>query len=474
MLFTFSALLFFQISTYHYETLDWDINTFLVTSLEFGRGNLPFEYQYDNKPPLLFAIFYLFTIITNKSLVYINLLNDLIICLILGQTIFLFNTEKKEIKVNNFLPGLIFILLISNVWFHPSYSEYLSLFFIVSALLIYKKLNSIYKYFLIGSLLALSSLINIGTSIFLVCFLIIYFIQEKKIIHKISSTLLGFGFIHTISISVYFFNGALEEYVMAMLFIPLSYGGTEFSFSNSITVFLTSFISYSFYIYLLLLVSISIALFKVSIIIKNQNIKFKNIEILFFIIFSLLFYSLAGKGYYHHLIFFLYFVSLSSIWIRNISNNRYFTIIVFVTLFLSLNQYKDQTFENIQNFNSIEDNYPVRSAAGTIIKKKLDYENIFSSEHVLLLYYLDKQNSSYIVHPALYDYEEITSVLIEFDKISQNEIYVNSIKNQNIIEGSKIENINSDFYELGFEIVNPHLLNYWDPDSKLKIFINEK
>ena len=135
MLFTFSALLFFQISTYHYETLDWDINTFLVTSLEFGRGNLPFEYQYDNKPPLLFAIFYLFTIITNKSLVYINLLNDLIICLILGQTIFLFNTEKKEIKVNNFLPGLIFILLISNVWFHPSYSEYLSLFFIVSALI---------------------------------------------------------------------------------------------------------------------------------------------------------------------------------------------------------------------------------------------------------------------------------------------------------------------------------------------------
>ena len=74
----------------------------------------------------------------------------------------------------------------------------------------------------------------------------------------------------------------------------------------------------------------------------------------------------------------------------------------------------------------------------------------------------------------MYDYEEITSVLIDFDKISQNEIYVNSIKNQNIIEGSKIENINSDFYELGFEIVNPHLLNYWDPDSKLKIFINEK
>ena len=59
----------------------------------------------------------------------------------------------------------------------------------------------------------------------------------------------------------------------------------------------------------------------------------------------------------------------------------------------------------------------------------------------------------------MYDYEEITSVLTEFDKISQNEIYINSIKDLNIIEGSKIEIINTDFYELDFEIINPHLLN---------------
>ena len=29
----------------------------MVTSLEFGRGNLPYEFQYENKPPLLFLIF---------------------------------------------------------------------------------------------------------------------------------------------------------------------------------------------------------------------------------------------------------------------------------------------------------------------------------------------------------------------------------------------------------------------------------
>ena len=55
----FFIILLFQSSTYNFETLDWDVNAFLVTSLEIGRGNLPFENQYENKPPLLFTIFYL-------------------------------------------------------------------------------------------------------------------------------------------------------------------------------------------------------------------------------------------------------------------------------------------------------------------------------------------------------------------------------------------------------------------------------
>ena len=72
MLFLFFLIFFFQSSTYNYETLDWDVNAFLVTSLELGRGNLPFETQYENKPPLLFAIFYFFTIVANKNLLIIK------------------------------------------------------------------------------------------------------------------------------------------------------------------------------------------------------------------------------------------------------------------------------------------------------------------------------------------------------------------------------------------------------------------
>lgn len=93
-LFAFFQVIIIQFSTHHVETLDWDINAFLVTSLEFGRGNLPYEFQYENKPPLLF-LFYLFSIIAENNLFFIKIINDFIIFLIL---IMMSNLYKKNVK----------------------------------------------------------------------------------------------------------------------------------------------------------------------------------------------------------------------------------------------------------------------------------------------------------------------------------------------------------------------------------------
>ena len=94
-LFAFFQVIIIQFSTHHVETLDWDINAFLVTSLEFGRGNLPYEFQYENKPPLLFFLFYLFSIITENNLFFIKIINYFIIFLIL---IMMSNLYKKNVK----------------------------------------------------------------------------------------------------------------------------------------------------------------------------------------------------------------------------------------------------------------------------------------------------------------------------------------------------------------------------------------
>ena len=269
----FFLVLIFQSSTYNFETLDWDINAFLVTSLELGRGNLPFENQYENKPPLLFAIFYFFSVIANKNILIIKVLNDVIIFLISVQTIFLFTKKESKPKIFNFVPSIVFILFTSNVWFHPSYSEYLSLFCITSSYLIYKRLENKNKFLIIGMLLSASSLINLGTSIVLICFGIKFFLYEDDRIISLFNLFLGFGIIHLVFLSIYIIDGSLGEYLMAMLQIPISYGTTDFSLTSSLTVFFTSFVKYSYPIYILILVSISLFLHMILKMVKESRFK---------------------------------------------------------------------------------------------------------------------------------------------------------------------------------------------------------
>ena len=473
MLFLFFLIFFFQSSTYNYETLDWDINAFLVTSLELGRGNLPFETQYENKPPLLFAIFYFFTIVANKNLLIIKILNDLIIFLISVQSIYLFKKRGTRPEIFSFVPSVVFILVTSNVWFHPSYSEFISLFCISSSYLIYKRSENRNKFLIIGLLLSASSLINLGTSLFLICFVVILLLYENNKYKKIFNLLIGFGIIHLILLGIYAVNGSLSDYLMAMVQIPLSYGVTEFSLFSSLTIFLTSFIKYNLLIYTLILFSISLSVHIILKMVRENKLMFENSELIFLIFFGLMFFNLAGKGYYHHLIFLLYFLSLSFIFLRDTIINK--GIVVFFILVITgftISEFTEYSLNNIKNFLTLEEEYPIKKVSNEIILHNYKYDEIFSTNHILLLYYLDKPNTSYVVHPALYDYEEITSVLIENNKIKDNEIVFQLDRLPQIYEGNDLETTdNSNYYKIELPEINNSLLNYWTKDNNVFLFI---
>lgn len=473
MLFLFFLIFFFQSSTYNYETLDWDVNAFLVTSLELGRGNLPFETQYENKPPLLFAIFYFFTIVANKNLLIIKILNDLIIFLISVQSIYLFKKRGTRPEIFSFVPSVVFILVTSNVWFHPSYSEFISLFCISSSYLIYKRSENRNKFLIIGLLLSASSLINLGTSLFLICFVVILLLYENNKYKKIFNLLIGFGIIHLILLGIYAVNGSLSDYLMAMVQIPLSYGVTEFSLFSSLTIFLTSFIKYNLLIYTLILFSISLSIHIILKMVRENKLMFENSELIFLIFFGLMFFNLAGKGYYHHLIFLLYFLSLSFIFLRDTIINK--GIVVFFILVITgftISEFTEYSLNNIKNFLTLEEEYPIKKVSNEIILHNYKYDEIFSTNHILLLYYLDKPNTSYVVHPALYDYEEITSVLIENNKIKDNEIVFQLDRLPQIYEGNDLETTdNSNYYKIELPEINNSLLNYWTKDNNVFLFI---
>ena len=140
-------------------------------------------------------------------------------------------------------------------------------------------------------------------------------------------------------------------------------------------------------------------------------------------------------------------------------------------MLFSLNQFKDLTYNNFLNIENLEDNYPLKKAANQIIKNNIDYDSIFSTDNILILYYLDRPNASYVVHPALYDYQEITSVLIEFNKISENEKNEKFSLNLSLYEGDFFENnLSLEYSKVKFDQIDNFLINFWSKSKTVNIY----
>ena len=123
-----------------------------------------------------FFNFFFFSLITNSNLFYIKIINDILILLIL---IMMSNLYKKSVDdvISRYTPPLLFLLFTSNVWFHPNYSEYLIIVFLALAQ-IFNHTNLKSQNILIGFSVGLASLINIGSSLFLISFLLIINLEK--------------------------------------------------------------------------------------------------------------------------------------------------------------------------------------------------------------------------------------------------------------------------------------------------------
>jgi hypothetical protein len=469
----FIQVILIQFSTHHYETLDWDINTFLVTSLEFGRGDLPYEFQYENKPPLLFLIFFIFSAISQKSLLLIKIINDLIIFLLSISLTRLYG--NKSFSLWNLIPGLTFIAFTSNVWFHPNYSEYLLLVFVVASNFIYQKSDSKFKYLYVGILLALSTLVNLGAIVFLLSYILIIYIKEERVRVEYRNLFFGFSFVHLLTGITYFVFGILEEYIMSLVVIPYSYTSSETSFWSAIQVFVQALADFDLFLYGLLVILITFTLFKTVSLIRSLDFNNFTSEIVIQIFASALFFGLSSKGYYHHLIPLLYFLpACLHLLDKRLSKGVIIFFVVFS--FIGVNEkLANQSINNIRNLQTLEENYPTKKAYNQI-KNQIDNNDIiFSTENILLLYFLDRPNSSYIVHPALYNYPEITSVLESSNKISKKEVIKNLQLLPDVIEGSSFDRslIDMNIYqEIVFRNINFELLNYWD-EGDVTVYIKK-
>ena len=466
-----------QASSHNFETLDWDINSFIVSAMDIGRGNLPLENQFETKQPLLFIIYFLFTKLSFGNLIVIKLLNDLMLflnCILIYKIIGTNKNNKNNLDA--FVASLIFVLFTSNYWYHPGYSEIYSIFFIASSYLLIVKPNITKLNLLIsGVLFSFSTMVNIGSILFIFPLLISIYSRQKKKLKNLVFYIYGFTFSHFFLFLIYLFSGLLNTYLISFIKIPLSYANSEFNLLNEIQVFSESFLNYNLLIFIILILCFSITISRV---ISNYLIERKifidsDLELLLFLITSFIFYYSAGKGYYHHLLFALFFLSFGA---KEIPTKK-FKIVIYFILFISSVQvvlnFLPHSTNNLRNLNNIENNYPVKEVSKNLSRYLDKEDRVFSTNNILILYYLNKPNSSYIVHPSLYEYKEITKVLTENNKINKDEISYQLSLKPKLIEGLDSHLISNEYKEIRFQNIRKELINYWEKENQILIHFKD-
>ncbi len=405
----------------NFETIDWDIASYLVASQDIANGNVPNQYQWESKGPVLFYFYYLLMLFAGKNFLIFKLLNDLILIVI---TIFLYLTIyelSNKNKLKSIFSSLLFLVLMSQSWAVGEFSEIYSLFFISCAsYLMVAKISDRYKYIYIGTLLALSTLVNQGTILFALPILHYIFLDTRG--KNLKNGLIKFitpGIIvHLLFLLYYSYHSILDVYITTYIQIPLGYIQSNYANLYELKVFFRSFYESYHPIYFALL-SILIFLITQLFTLFNRLSNYINDWIITFLITSVIFYYVGSHNYYHHLIFFLFAISLSVIKIPNSQSLLIYSFISIASVLLII-QDGNQAVYNLKNTESLFEDYPLRKLSQEIDMQFPNDYTVLALDHTLILYYLDKPNYTYIIHPSNHAEDYIVKTLASLGKINEN------------------------------------------------------
>jgi hypothetical protein len=480
----------------NYETITWDVASYLVASIEISEGYIPMETQWESKGPLLFYIYnYLFDI-SNSNYVIFRLLNDVVlylISLVLFSIVYILS-DKKILK--SFMISVLFILLTSKVSYVSEFSELYCLFFIALAYLFNLIIQkNILKYFIVGFLISLSSSVNQGSLLFLIPFIVMIILDNKKnyknFLIQVSALFFAFTLFHAFFIIIYFSKDMADLYFANYVKIPLGYTGESLSSFYELRVWAREFYHYNRFLYF--------SFFTLIIVFTLDNLKSIKSSILdinvISIIIGILIYFIGSHNYYHHLFYFLFFLPLL---FTKVSDKRYekliFSFIFFATINIFINSIQP-AYNNLKSIDTTLQNYPLYQLSEEIDSYFEGEYSVFALDYLFVLSYLDIKNYSYIVHPMNHFEEFITSVLIDIGRIEEDNVnfLINSepdviicnttmIINGEILRIDKINNYNCEILEYKGNYFrldtdkyrkNNNLFYYKDPYRTINVYLKK-
>ena len=483
----------------NFETIDWDISSYLVVSNEINQGHLPLERQWESKPPLLFYIYNFFTTLSGNNYLIFRILNDLIVYFLSIILFMISNKNFGNTKSVSLLISTTYIIFMSTVWNTLEYSELYSLIFLSVSFYFYTKKTFNNSSYLSGVFLGLSILCNQGTLIFFLGFVFsLIFKNSDEVNNKLIfliKFIFGIAIPNLIFLFLYYSNNLFDIYFAHFFSIPLSYASEGFNFLGGLIDYLRSLYKFNAALYtLFIFIIISVSIHSLNNRIKNKkNIFYSIDDISIFIIFSIIFYFVGSHGYYHHLLFLIFFLPLSIMKIATTAQKNLFILfLVSALISTSITQFP-LSINNLKEFDTTYENYPLR-ALSEEIDSYFDDEDytILAFDYNLVLFYLNKHNQSYIVHSENYLEDYIVNELIEIEYISENEInYLldqeadvvicsprmikNGVVTKNELINCEISDYKKNYKKIDTSIFinNDNLQYYRDPYKEISLFIKQ-
>lgn len=418
-----------QAYTLNQEIFNWDTSTFLIVANDIRKFNLPLLNQWDNKNPLLY-FFYALPLYFFGNNIFIFKFQNYFVKILLVMSVYTLSKKISKLKYKNIFSAIFFIVLLSRSPYAQSFdSEYVVILFYIPILniLLKDQINRTDLY-LIGIFSSLTFLVS-SISVFLLLFTNIYFFLVNYKNFKLSFiTKYFFGLSIPFIFLIIIYRNYLNLIFSNLFIIPIKYSSQRNPNLIDITIdhfndffFFKNYILFGVLTYLIL-IYIILNIFRL--------ISTKNLFPILLVIFSSLFtYFYLGKGHWHYLIFYYYFLSFAIVYL----NSRKFSNLILITLFFSFTTVIPFTFRdmviNFYNIEKISAGYDLLQISNELQSNYEIKEGFALNDH-LLLFYLDIPNYSKIVHPSNHWRDSCTETLYKLGMYELNEL--EKIKNANL------------------------------------------
>ena len=109
LIFLFFVTLITQAFYLNFETIEWDVASYLVASSELDKGFLPNETQWESKGPIFLYLYNFFINVVGQNFVLFRLLNDFLLYLLSVIIFFIVYEDTQRKILPSFLSSLIFL-----------------------------------------------------------------------------------------------------------------------------------------------------------------------------------------------------------------------------------------------------------------------------------------------------------------------------------------------------------------------------